>query len=307
MRLVAFTVENYRSITTAHKLRVSELTVLIGPNNEGKSNLLLALVLAMGILTRHGATIFRRPAANPAKPESGPQRVPTRLIARDYDWERDFPLRLQETVPQGKSVFLLEFELTSREVSQFKHSTGSNLNGTLPIRIELNDSDCEIKVYKKGPGGAALTKKSSPIARFVSSRIAFRHIRAVRTAENALDVVEAMVSAELSAIEDDPEYRTALDKLEELQRPVLSALAARIRDTLSEFLPQVKQVTISIPDEEQRSAIRRACVIEVDDGTPTALQYKGDGVQSLAALALMRHASTGEEDRRTPIIAIEEP
>jgi len=42
MRLIRFSVLNYRSITTAHKIEMSNLTVLVGKNNEGKSNILRA-------------------------------------------------------------------------------------------------------------------------------------------------------------------------------------------------------------------------------------------------------------------------
>lgn len=37
MRLIRFSVTNYRSITTAHKIQMSNMTVLVGKNNEGKS------------------------------------------------------------------------------------------------------------------------------------------------------------------------------------------------------------------------------------------------------------------------------
>jgi hypothetical protein len=45
----------------------------------------------------------------------------------------------------------------------------------------------------------------------------------------------------------------------------------------------------------------------VDDGTATQLQYKGDGVQSIAALSLMRHASERGALGRNLVLAIEEP
>ncbi|HYD82192.1 MAG TPA: AAA family ATPase [Paucimonas sp.] len=53
MRLVSFSVTNFRSITDAHKIPISDSTVLIGRNNEGKSNLLRALSIAMKALTAH--------------------------------------------------------------------------------------------------------------------------------------------------------------------------------------------------------------------------------------------------------------
>ena len=47
MQLVNFSVTNYRSITKAHKINLQNITVLVGRNNEGKSNILMALNVAM--------------------------------------------------------------------------------------------------------------------------------------------------------------------------------------------------------------------------------------------------------------------
>jgi len=149
MKLVGFTVENFRSITKAHKLRLDHSTTLLGPNNEGKSNILRALVLSMQILTRYGR--FR--SARAQQTRAGVQRLPTHIAARRYRWDRDFPVHLRASKPSGKSVFVLEFNLTKKEVSSFKSELGSDLNGTLPLRIALDDAHCEIKVNKKGASG----------------------------------------------------------------------------------------------------------------------------------------------------------
>lgn len=47
MKLNFFSITNYRSITTAHKIAISGFTVLLGKNNEGKSNILKALDTAL--------------------------------------------------------------------------------------------------------------------------------------------------------------------------------------------------------------------------------------------------------------------
>lgn len=52
MRLIACTVRNFRSITDAYKIPLGDYAVLVGPNNEGKSNVLRAIVTAIGILSR---------------------------------------------------------------------------------------------------------------------------------------------------------------------------------------------------------------------------------------------------------------
>lgn len=297
MQLVSFSVTNYRSITTAYKLPVRQSTVLIGPNNEGKSNVLRALVTALEVLQ---ALSGRRIYAGRLRS----YRVDSR---ETYYWPHDFPISLQGKKPEGESVFELEFRLTSDEIEAFHAEVGSTLNGTLPIELTLGQREPGFRVIKKGPGGQALSRKAEKIANFVARRININYIPAVRTAEAAEEVVSRMVERELAAIEDDPAYQSALAKVEKLQQPLLDRLSDGIRDTLREFLPNVKQVRVEIPKEARYRALRRACEIVVDDGTPTHLARKGDGVQSLAALSLLRQRSGSPSQGRQLILAIEEP
>lgn len=297
MQLVSFSVTNYRSITTAYKLPVRQSTVLIGPNNEGKSNVLRALVTALEVLqSLSGRQIL------------GGRLRSFRVDSREiYHWPHDFPISLQKIRPNGESMFELEFRLTQGEVEEFHKEVGSNLNGTLPIQLTLGQREPGFKVIKKGPGGAALSKKAEKIANFVARRININYIPAVRTAEAAEEVVSRMVERELAAIEADPAYQAALAQVAQLQQPLLDRLSDGIRDTLREFLPNVKQVRVAIPSEARFRALRRACEIIVDDGTPTHLARKGDGVQSLAALSLLRQRSGSPSPGRQLILAIEEP
>jgi putative ATP-dependent endonuclease of the OLD family len=76
---------------------------------------------------------------------------------------------------------------------------------------------------------------------------------------------------------------------------------------MQKFLPEIEDIEFEIADEERIRALRRAVKMIVDDGTPTSLRYKGDGVQSLAALALMRQASEVRGAHKNFVIALEEP
>ena len=60
MKLVAFTLENYRSIRQSRRLVLGEgVTTLVGPNNEGKSNILRALVAALKIIINFDRGMIR--------------------------------------------------------------------------------------------------------------------------------------------------------------------------------------------------------------------------------------------------------
>jgi putative ATP-dependent endonuclease of OLD family len=299
MELLRFTATNYRSIRNAQDITLAHKAVLIGPNNEGKSNILLALVTAMRVIEsgHHFASGFTpQQLARIILPYRGPI----------YDWERDFPKDLQNVQRSGVTTLSLEFALDSRETREFRKSVGSSLNGTLPVQIRLGFESLEFRVKKQGPGGHALTQKSAQIARFVSQHMRVEHIAAVRTAAQAEAVANSLVERELRAVEKYPQYKAALRQIESLQRPILDKLQDSIRDTLAAFLPSVKGVTIELPKEDRLGALRQ-CRVYVDDGNKTALQRKGDGAQSLAALGIIRHQSERDAEGRSLVIAIEEP
>lgn len=296
MELVNFSVTNFRSITKAHKVSVSDTTVLIGRNNEGKSNLLRALDVAMTSLQRHAMDHrFGRRGV----------RSLSRRDEKTFYWERDFPINLQERTSGTQTIIRLEFLLNDEEINEFKDKIKSNLNGTLPIIIKIGkDSVPSIEVSKKGKGSKTLNSKSGQIAHFIADKIIFNYIPAVRTDQEAIEVVARMLSQRLRVLEDDENYLEALQTINDLQKPILDSLSARIKEPLEQFLPGINSVSIEIPDDTRRSSLRRDFEIIVDDGTPTSLAFKGDGVKSLAALGLLKdRARTGGAS----IIAIEEP
>ncbi|MBZ5604915.1 MAG: ATP-binding protein [Acidobacteriia bacterium] len=300
MNLVAITVKNYRSITKAHKLQLGSSTVLIGRNNEGKSNILRALVAGLRFL-RQGRSI--------GAPGSGKIAYLIPHFEREsiYNWENDYPIALREAHPDGGSEFILEFELDKTELKAFQKKVGSNLNGNLPIKITFGREEFSVAIAKQGPAAAGLTKKAPLIAEFVRSRLDFEYIPAVRTAQRAHEVVDSMLSAALRPLESDPRYKAALKTIADLQKPVLAEMSQSIKSTLVQFLPAIRNVQVRIATAERTRALRTASEIVIDDGTATPLKHKGDGVQSLAAIALMRHAAGVKSGAKYNVIALEEP
>ncbi len=291
MRLLSFSVTNFRSITDAHKIPIGDSTVLIGRNNEGKSNVLRALSIAMKALTAHAG--------------DDPLGVYETRDTQQYSWRRDFPISLQSRSRGLESIFRLEFALTADEIEEFRGEIKSNLNGTLPIEVKFGRNNvADIHVRKQGPGGSTLSAKSPQIAKYVAAHIEFIYIPAVRTEDEALSVVQEMLSTELAHLERNADYIAALQKITDLQQPILDKVSDSIRKSLKQFLPSIKGVTVRVPQSARRVALRSQCKIEIDDGSRTLLEYKGDGVKSLAALGLLK-------DKKKPdgasIVAIEEP
>jgi putative ATP-dependent endonuclease of OLD family len=292
MQLIQFSATNYRSITSAHRITFANVTVLIGRNNEGKSNLLRALEAAMNLLKQHA--------------RASPNRN-RRLLIGDvaYIWQRDFPIQFQHRRASTQTILKLEFSLDEDECRQFKDEIGSTNNGSLTLEIKIGkDQEPQIRLVKSGKNTSTLTAKSAQIARFVADRIHFNYIPAVRTDNTTIELIGGLLSHELRTLENDLRYLAALKTIADLQQPILDELATRVHGPLKEFLPSIKSVVLEISDSSRRFSLRRDVSVVIDDGTPTLLEYKGDGVKSLAALGLLKsqNAPTGAS-----ILAIEEP
>ncbi len=297
MKISAISIQKYRSIRKTDRLNLGDLTVLIGPNNEGKSNVLRALAVSMQILRLYGAmsvSSTRRPAS------------PRRLTpGRYYDWQSDFPKDLQDKTPEGNSIIDLWFELTLDEQTAFHKAIGTRLRTELPIRLIIGPRHVEFAVRKQGPGAVALTAKAAQVAQFVGRALRVEHVESVRTAARARQVVEDMLSLELAELEEDEKFSAALEALTAAVKPVADRLSADLAATLKAFLPDVRDVEIGLSTDRILNAISSQVQITVDDGVSTELRHKGDGVQSLSALALIRKAA--EVRRGALVLAIEEP
>lgn len=301
MKIVNYTVKNYRSITDAYKIPLDNYTVFVGPNNEGKSNMLRALVLALSILSRGRYS----------------ERARTRVLGYgygygdrdgdiDYDWKRDFPIKLQEQGIGGTSDITIEFELTDKEKEEFHTKVRSNLSTNLKLKLGLGDREAKFEVMIKGKGKKYLSSKSESIAEFLREHIDYQYIPSIRTENLSTRIIGRMLAKELNKLEKNPEYQTLLGSIEKAQQPILASLGTRLTETVSAFIPDVKKIEIDTGSQIRR-AIHNACRVYVDDGTRTEIDFKGDGIKSLTAISLMKYAIEDPSTNRTLVIAVEEP
>ncbi|MBQ6182454.1 MAG: AAA family ATPase [Clostridia bacterium] len=292
MKLISFSVTNYRSITTAHKINLQSLTVLVGKNNEGKSNLLTALNASMTLLMFHSRIPGNQGAFRP-------------FCTRDiYEWERDFPVQLKNRKSGLESIFRMEFRLESDELLEFHNLTGIRGNEDIPIVVKIGKANSpKIEVPKRG--SSSYNKKSAQIASFISQRISFNYIKAVRTENMAFNGLQDVIYDELRTLANNTEYNEALSKINSLQQDILNNISEKLYAPLKVFLPQLKSVKITKEYENNITRLLRNDIdVIIDDGIPTSISYKGDGIKSLVALAILKDRRS---DVPASIIAIEEP
>src|SRR5262245_15772407 len=233
MRLVAFTAKNFRSITDAYKLPLGDLAVLVGPNNEGKSNILRGIVTAISLLSRSQVQVSRRFAV---------QYRYNHDQEFDYRWSRDFPVGLQSEQPTGRSEFTMEFSLDAKELTAFTKATESNLASNLKLMLALGKETADLDILIQGPAKRHLVPKLPVIAGFVAEHIEIQYIPAIRPSDLATGVVEYLLGRELGALEAKPAYRALLKQIEDAQKPILDALAKELTQTVASFVPEVKRI-----------------------------------------------------------------
>ena len=292
MKLIEFSVTNYRSVTTAHKIPMRNLTVLVGKNNEGKSNILSALSVAMRAVMLHS-----RIGGMPRPPRGN-------RLGLDYDWERDFPIQFQDRKSGLESIFRLNFRLEDNELSEFHAITGIRGNEDIPISVKIGkDNIPKVEVPKRG--SPAYNKKSGIITEFISKRISFNYIQAIRTEGMAINALSDAIYNGLLALRDNPEYLQAQHRVNELQQNMLDEMSSQLLEPLQAFLPSVQSVTIKRMSEDLLYRFGRGDIdVVINDGVATSIRNKGDGIKSLVTLAILKdkRASAGAS-----VIAIEEP
>lgn len=313
MRLKRVSVRKYRSIDKAADFEVGDFTVLVGPNNQGKSNLLRAAVLAMEVIENWSAL--------PGNVQAG-REVPLDLVFHGrrrgswrgrrggagtdvgYNWELDFPLFARERRgSQRSTVVHLDFELGSEEQSAFREETGISTNQKLPLEVSLKEKTVTLTIPKQGPGPHK--EKAREIAKFLTDRVSLLHIPAVRTGTTAIEIAEEILASRRRQLLRSSEYAEVLEQLEQLDQMVVADVESVIQKTLTRFIPGTDSVKL-----EARAFLRTSGLddILINDGVLTPIAAKGDGIQSLVALALTMEwtKSTNHPDKQL-IIAVEEP
>jgi len=289
MKLIEFSVTNFRSITKAHKIKLQDMTVLVGKNNEGKSNLLTALNVAMEAIIQHSQDDYRY---------VGPYRN------RLYSWERDFPISLQKRKSGLESIFTLHFRLEGEELTEFHDLTKIRGNEDIPITVHIGkDNTPKIEVPKRG--SSSYNKKSKQVTHFISTNISFNYIQAVRTENMALEALRRAIYGELRGLRNNKEYAEALGIVDRLEQEALDKISAQLKDPLKTFLPNLKNICVKKSEDASGGwRFSREFDVLIDDGELTSITNKGDGIKSLVTLAVLKERGN---KKGASVIAIEEP
>ncbi|MBH0130714.1 ATP-dependent endonuclease [Salinibacterium sp. NK8237] len=312
LRLVEATIQNYRSIGAQTRFQIDDLTTLVGPNNEGKTNLLRALGLGMNLIELWSTL----PSSMSSKGQltggqarlvmRGARRAPA--ANRDqkwgYSWEEDYPISKQEKRGTHPTVLRLKFSLTPKEVEEFTEATGISNNGELPIEMKLSKNAASFGVIKPGKGAATHKAKAGEIAQFITDRLSFVLIPAVRTDAEARAMMSHLAKLQIQKLTYSEEYKELTAKLQSMLDTALGTVGDELTESIKGYLPSIVGIEIKTASFEASSIVRD---VQIDDGVMTSLAHKGDGVKSLVTLALIQELAKVTARSNSFILLVDEP
>lgn len=306
MKLHKVTIKNYRSIRRKTTLELTEFTSLIGPNNEGKTNILRALTIAFAVIHN-----WKRIKENSNSLEGTKARrfledlkIDSAIgLVSDYLYSRDYPKNSKSKEP---TEIELRFELTPEELTEFRNLTNLRNNEEIPLIVRISKQKLSLHVKKQGLGGTTYNKKIHDVAKFIDERIGFMSVPAIRDANQMLNVAREFAQAHLSeSLSQDEEYAELLEKLNNIEDLYLKTLSRSITEQIKGYANNITSVQL-IPTH-RRSTIPLIDHLEITDDVVTSSTEKGEGLQSLIAIGLIQEATRHLSNHKAYILAIDEP
>lgn len=310
LRLVEVTVQNYRSIANQTKFTVDDLTTLVGPNNEGKSNLLRALALGMEVIQRWSAVRAELVRGGEVSGPNALSFLRARRATRGtqqvtgYRWSDDYPLAKQSSRGARPTLLRLRFQLSEDEVREFHAHTGMTNNGDLPVEITLGRLSVTFGAVKPGRGAATHRAKSREIAEFIASRISLVSVPAIRTSDQAVGLANALARIRTRSLVNNEEYQALTSRLNELRQEAVREVARDLMDSVKRYIPSVESIELQDADVERTNSIED---LVIHDGTVTSIESKGDGIKSLVTMALIQELAQEQSRGHSFVLAIDEP
>lgn len=328
MKIKSFSVKNFRSITSTNELPLYDYSILLGPNNEGKSNILKAFVMAQNIISTQYSIEEIIEQLQHYKSNGihiGMGRYRRRKFMEEdelnYSWTRDFPISLQKKKENKSTEFTTVYELTRSEKNSLKKIIRKTLSGDLKFMITIglssvfmtiSDTDFPKKKIASNGKISRLTNykmqqfMNKKIQLFMNKKIQVQYISAIRTPDQTVSIVENMIASQLSDPKYNKKYQDVLEKLEKIHKPILEELSQKLTNSVSTFLPQVKNIKIDSKKRFQR-LIRESAEVYINDGTNTPLDQKGDGIKSLIVISIIQHITNQSAQKKNIVLVIEEP
>jgi predicted ATP-dependent endonuclease of OLD family len=296
--ITAAEIENYRSIIGSPlSITPDQLTVIVGPNNSGKSNILRALELFFRGETEGSPY---HPDVDFPKDPSLPRSAQTKItVTVKYDPAKEVSLRRAlDDIESSTAQTRLTGDLITLRLSYSKNGVESwqflGQKGTKNIAKDLihrlRDSIRQSVIFKYIPVG----------------RDSLESI----TSEISTELIRTIFSGWSGAVKKRQEINGSIAELLEKLTPELKTSSSQVTSAIRLVFPEIGQLDLKLPFsnlEEMLPSLTPA----VMDTAETGLKSKGAGIQTSSLLFLLKYLADNHPQRhnarQTFVWAIEEP
>lgn len=288
MQITGVQIQRYRAFDKRTSIPISEMTVVAGPNNLGKSTVLSALEIFFLVVSPR----------------------PDRRVLRNtlYSAERDYPKRYEgKSGRRWPTEILVKFELDASEIEAIKAVATEPPPNKFSVKVEFKWND-RISAFRPTIEIPEVSSEKVGIAirEWLKNEVRYVYIPATRNMQDfGRGVFSELISGALSRVSRSKQRLQAIERLFDDVKSEIAAVESELVEELRQYLPAVKGMHFAIEDWSLERLVSVGNV-EIDDGANTLLQQKGDGFKSLFAISLLQYISKQRYGKNL-IFGIEEP
>jgi putative ATP-dependent endonuclease of the OLD family len=283
MKISDISIRRFRAFDQKVSIPLSDLTVLTGPNNLGKSTVLSALSILFGWTRRS-------------------------TLRTSYDYDQDYPKKYMGVSGRRWPTRIeCNLDITDSEKLKAKDEIGLELPLTLSLSVEMKFEEvinAFRPIYKVEQ--FENERESSIVAKWINNQIRYVYIPATRNVDDfRKSIFTQLVDG---AVQKVSHSKRRINIIEAFHKDVRSQIAD-VENTLAQelraFIPSVGSVSFEIAELELDQLVSVKDV-QIDDGVLTSLKQKGDGFKSLFVISMLQFIARQTYGQNL-IFGIEEP
>lgn len=289
MELTIFRISRFRLFTEEVRIDLKSPTILIGPNNEGKSTICDALNIFFSQRIARRRLRYRS-VYGPGSSNRG-----------TYDVHRDYPMQIQAG-RRWPTEFIATFKIEQHDQKFLPDSISKRVS--IDVIRKWSYENEEMTTHIDGLN----EEQSLQVMRYINRSIKFVLVPAIREERNLESIFEQVFSSTIeSRISNSRKISRLKKDLKTLLGPEIKKSIKSINNTLVEFMKKDVKVDFKWDISVSRSISLEE--ITAHDGNLTNISLKGDGIKSLMTMALLTQYAEIETDRKVSksIYIIEEP
>ncbi|MCX6554483.1 MAG: AAA family ATPase [Candidatus Aminicenantes bacterium] len=289
MKISKISISKYRAFDQKVTFPLSELTVLTGPNNLGKSTILNSLNLIFGSARRN---------------------MQYRYISKKvYNYTDDYPKRFQgHRGRRWPTRFEVSLDFTETDKQKALRDINIELPNSAELGVEFQQIDSREAPFFSYYEILWLSSDHDreKFIKWIRERVRYIYIPATRNIEDfKRTIFSELISGAIHRVSRSRQKIKLFEKFYSDIQSHLASVERTLVDELKRFLPSVNSIKFGIEPLDLEQLVNLNDV-EIHDGALTSLLQKGDGFKSLFVISMLQFIAK-QQFGQNLIFGIEEP